>query len=99
MNKALQVLVALTCLVVIACGAWWVMDRSAAKAEVERSVQTATEARSQVQLARCKSDVAAWDAGDHATAERRFGAAPADGIETCRGLIKIEELRKSTPAE
>lgn len=99
MNKTFQALLAVTCLVVIACGAWWMLDRSAANAEAERSAQIAAEARSQVQLERCKNSVSAWDADDKAPAERWFGDAAADGIETCRGLIKIDEIKKSKPAE
>lgn len=99
MNKALQALIAAACIVVIACGIWWMLDRRAAQSEADRSAQIAVEARSQVQLERCKRDVAAWDEGNREAAQRRFGSAVDDGISLCRNLIKIDEIKKSKPAE
>ena len=99
MNKALQALVAIACIVVIAAGGWWMMDRRAEQAEEERMAQIAEEVRDDAQLDRCKRDVANWDAGNQNTAQARFGEGAEAGIDLCRNLIKLDEIRKSKPSE
>lgn len=99
MNKALQALVAIACIIVIAAGGWWMMDRRAEQAEEERMTQIAKDVRDDDQLDRCKRDVANWEAGNQRTAQKRFGEGAEAGIDLCRNLIKLDEIRKSKPSE
>ena len=98
-SKTLQALVAIACIVVIAAGGWWMMDRRAELAEEEKMTQIAEEVRDDAQLDRCKRDVANWDAGNQNTAQTRFGEGAEAGIDLCRNLIKLDEIRKSKPSE
>ena len=75
------------------------MDRRAEQAEEERMAQIAEEVRDDAQLDRCKRDVANWDAGNQRTAQERFGEGAEAGIDLCRNLIKLDEIRKSKLSE
>ena len=99
MHKSVQILVAIACIVVIAGAGCWAIDRRAAQKAAEQQAQFLIDADRGWRLAECRALVREFDSGNSARAEAKFGTAASDGVDACRNLITIDEIRKSTPSE
>lgn len=99
MTKPLQALIALTCVVVIACAGWWMLDKRATAKATEEHAQFMRDADAGWRLAECKAIIREFDTGDTGRAESKWGSGAETAINSCRQLVEIDEIRRSKPSE
>lgn len=99
MGRLVQILVGLAAIAVILVSYLWVTDRETARAEAERAEAAVRSYESNARLSKCHTEVNAWNSGNKALAESRYGDNAENAIRLCESLIKIDELSRSKPSE